>query len=207
MPASKFHRRSADQRRADFVDATIRCLADVGYRDTTVRRIASAAGVTPGLLRHYYSGKDELVAEAYRTLARRTLSEMTRDAADAGSDPTQQLSAFIAASFRKPNLDPALLRIWINFWSLIHTDQKVRKIHADTSGQYRLTLQNLISAAAAAQEAGLSETETVELAMGTSALLDGLWVELCLDDRPLGAAQAETIARHFIERASGLRLS
>lgn len=207
MPVTKFHRRSADQRRADFVDATIQCLADVGYRDTTVRRIASAAGVTPGLLRHYYSGKDELVAEAYKTLAHRALSEITRQAVDAGSDPTQQLSAFITASFRKPNLDPALLRIWINFWSLIHTDQEVRKIHADTSGQYRQTLQELIASAANAQNAALNDEDILELATGASALLDGLWVELCLDDRPLSAPQAETIARHFIERASGLRLS
>ena len=207
MPVTKFHRRSADQRRADFVDATIQCLADVGYRDTTVRRIASAAGVTPGLLRHYYSGKDELVAEAYKTLARRTLSEITSKAADAGNDPTQQLSAFITASFRKPNLDPALLRIWINFWSLIHTDQEVRKIHADTNGQYRQTLQELIAGAAGAQNTALNNEDILELATGASALLDGLWVELCLDDRALSAAQAETIARRFIESASGLRLS
>lgn len=52
-----------------FIDAAICSLANHGYKGTTVRQIAKYAGVTPGLLTHYYQGKEVLIAESYKYLA------------------------------------------------------------------------------------------------------------------------------------------
>ena len=48
--------------RARIRDAAIASIAEVGVVDTTARRVAEAAGVSPGLVMHYFSSMDGLRA-------------------------------------------------------------------------------------------------------------------------------------------------
>ena len=68
----KINKKSDDKNQL-FIDATILSLANHGYKGTTVRQIAKYAGVAPGLLTHYYSGKEVLIAESYKYLSKRFL--------------------------------------------------------------------------------------------------------------------------------------
>ena len=57
----------AEQRRqteARILAAAREMFADVGYERTTIRAVASAAGVDAGLVMHYFGSKDELFARA-----------------------------------------------------------------------------------------------------------------------------------------------
>ena len=202
----KFQRRTEDARRSAFIEATLDCLAVHGPHATTVRRIAARAGVAPGLLTHYFSGKDALVAEAYRSIATRILDEVSRRAHSADRSPAARLSAFIRASFREPNLDPGLLRVWIGFWSHVLTDPTARATHAETYGRYRATLEGFIAAALAADGRTAGRARVTRLAIGVSALLDGLWLEWCLDPTAFTARDGETIALEFVSAATGLDL-
>jgi AcrR family transcriptional regulator len=56
------------------LDATVACLVEDGYANTTTRRIAERANVSPGALQHHFASKQELVSEAITYLTRR-LSE------------------------------------------------------------------------------------------------------------------------------------
>src|SRR3546814_8816536 len=66
-----FTRESADARRAALVEAAAACLADHGLAGTNVRAICAKAGVSPGLLRHYFSGINDLIAATYRATSDR----------------------------------------------------------------------------------------------------------------------------------------
>jgi AcrR family transcriptional regulator len=57
----------AEQRRATeaaILDAARAAFAEFGYERSTIRRIAEAAGVDPGLVMHYYGSKQQLFALA-----------------------------------------------------------------------------------------------------------------------------------------------
>lgn len=60
--------------RSALLDATVACLVEDGYANTTTRRIAERANVSPGALQHHFASKQELVSEAITYLTRR-LSE------------------------------------------------------------------------------------------------------------------------------------
>ena len=62
--------------RAALLDATIECLAEEGYVNTTTRRIAERAGVTPGALQHHFATKAELLGDARRHLGSRFAQEV-----------------------------------------------------------------------------------------------------------------------------------
>jgi AcrR family transcriptional regulator len=59
----------AEQRRQTetrILAAAGQMFAELGYERTTIRAVAKAAGVDPGLVMHYFATKDELFAQAAR---------------------------------------------------------------------------------------------------------------------------------------------
>jgi AcrR family transcriptional regulator len=54
-------RRQAERRREELLDAALQLFAERGVDGTSVKALAQAAGVTPGLLYHYFESKEALV--------------------------------------------------------------------------------------------------------------------------------------------------
>ena len=67
----KFRREVEGRRRQDLIEATLDCVAERGLAGATVRAIALRAGVTAGLIRHYFPGKEDLLQAAYATIVGR----------------------------------------------------------------------------------------------------------------------------------------
>jgi AcrR family transcriptional regulator len=77
--APKKRRTQAERRAATqgaLLDATIDCLVEYGYANTTTNRIVERAGVSRGAQVHHYPTKADLVAEAVRHLAAKRTTEM-----------------------------------------------------------------------------------------------------------------------------------
>ena len=201
-----YTRESETVRRSAFVNSTIECLAEHGYHGTSVRRIAEKAGVAPGLLTHYYDGKGALIAEAYRQLADLTFSHAAGAADQAGDDARLRFNAFITASYFGPQTAFDLFKVWINFWALTLTEPSVRAAHAETYGRYRQRLSELIEELLADSGQTASEAELTSLAIGTNAVIDGLWLEYSLDPGTFDTSEAVRITQRFVGRSLGVDL-
>jgi AcrR family transcriptional regulator len=184
-----FTRESADARRADLIEATAAVLAEAGLAGTNVRAICARAGVSPGLLRHYFDGIDDLVAATYQATSDRMDAIFAGAVEGAGPDPRARLTAYLTASFRPPVTDPELLGAWTAFWALARSDARMAAIHAESYAGYRERLGDLL-VACGAEDAGW-------LAIMLTATVDGLWLELSLDAASFGA----DAAGKMIERA------
>ena len=66
----KNRRAEPDERRELLVAATLRCLGRDGHAGISVRRIATEAGVSVGLLNHHFGSIDALIADTYHTSIR-----------------------------------------------------------------------------------------------------------------------------------------
>ena len=55
-------------RRAQIVESAIAVIAEVGYANTSMARIARRAGISRGLISYHFSGKDELIAQVLVTV-------------------------------------------------------------------------------------------------------------------------------------------
>jgi AcrR family transcriptional regulator len=187
-----FTRESADMRRDALISACATCLAKYGAHGTSVRAICLEAGVSPGLLRHYFSGIDALVAETYRATGTR-VAQALQSAVDAEVDPKRRLLAFITASFRPPIADPELLATWLAFWGLSRTNPAIGKIHDEIYADNRSDMERLIAACPGAP--GSPRLAAIAL----TALVDGLWLELSLGDAPFTAEEAEALAEKWLD--------
>jgi AcrR family transcriptional regulator len=103
---------NAEQTRRRILTAAMRCVAEVGYSQTTIREIARAAEMTSGTLYHYFPNKSELLKAtgeeieeiaAPRLRAAAAQSDDVVDRLDAVLDESQRLIAdypYLAAFFR-----------------------------------------------------------------------------------------------------------
>lgn len=187
-------REAADVRRQSLIDATARCLAERGATGTSVRAICARAGVSSGLITHYFEGIDALIVATYRDVGRRVAEATEQAVAAAGHDPRARLEAYVLASFVPPVLDPDLLATWVAFWSLIKGRADMAQAHAELYADYRAELSDHIRACAPQ----LPPDRVRMAAIGIAALVDGLWLELCLDPTTFAVEEARTMTRQWI---------
>ncbi|MBC8235556.1 TetR/AcrR family transcriptional regulator [bacterium] len=60
----------SDERTA-ILEATLRLISKNGFHGTAMSKVAKEAGVSTGIIYHYFESKDELIDELYRTIKRR----------------------------------------------------------------------------------------------------------------------------------------
>jgi TetR/AcrR family transcriptional repressor of bet genes len=189
-----FRRSEPDARRLSLIEASARVLAREGIAGASVRTIALEAGVSAGLVGHYFAGVDALIAATYAHTGARVDAALEAAVAAAGDDPGARLEAFVTASFAAPIADPELLATWIAFWSLVRARPEIASLHDEQYGAFRGQLERLLA------EAGVPQAELRMRAIELTALVDGLWLELCLSPQAFSADEAGTIARAALLR-------
>jgi len=188
-----FTRAEPDARRLSLIEATARVLASHGAAGVSVRTISAEAGVSPGLLSHYFDGIDALIAATYAHVDAQVSAAFEAATAAAGTEPRARLLAHVTASFARQIADPGLLSTWIAFWSLVKSNEDIARLHRDLYGAYRSDLETLLAAC------GMPEADRRLAAIGITAVVDGLWLELCLAPDAFSPAEASAIAERHID--------
>src|SRR4051794_36471657 len=86
-----------DKRRAPLLDLGVERVSKHAYEDISIDEVAEIAGISKGLLYHYFTGKREFYVETLRAASRR-LQLLTIP--DPGLPPAAQLRAAIDAHLR-----------------------------------------------------------------------------------------------------------
>jgi len=199
----RYERQVASDRREALVDAAIESLKRYGYEGLSVRRIAAEAGVSIGLINHHFPNKDTLVAESYRTFGRRLAANFEAAVAAAGPEPRARLRAYLDAFFSGPNLNPQVLTAWVVYWSLVQVSPEMKAVRDEEGKGYSEVLGQLLSDLAKSR-GGM----TVDLGLavtGLTALLDGLWLQLCLDPTSIRPKDAAALCDDWVDRLVGVR--
>lgn len=170
-----YRREGEDRRREALISAALALITEGGPQAATVRAIADRAGVTPGLIRHYFQTKEALTREAYRTVMDRMTKDNAAGLENAPADPIARLALFVAASLRPPVIDPASMALWASFLFQVRNDPAMREVHEATYLTYRDALQRLIEATAISDDPDRNRA----WAIAGNALIDGLWLEGC----------------------------
>ena len=134
-------------------------------------------------------GHDALILATYGDVGAKVSAALDGAIAAAGADPRDRLRACLQANLRPPVLDPDLLATWIAFWSLVKSDPAIAAVHADVYRGTRAQLEALLGDAAP----GLSRAQRRIAAISLTALVDGLWLELCLDRSTFSPEEAQAM--------------
>ncbi|AHD11661.1 TetR/AcrR family transcriptional regulator [Phaeobacter gallaeciensis] len=173
----KFKRATAQERKEALILATLELVAEKGVRGATVRDIAERADVTQGLIRHYFSSKEDLMTAAYEHHMV-FISDLTfAPVAGMAGTARARLAGFVEASLLPPVVEPTAVALWAGFLNKVQQDPQMRQIHQRTYDYFRDKLGELI--AAALDEAGVpvDAARLHHLAVACNAVIDGLWME------------------------------
>lgn len=173
MERRPYRRESEETRREALIVAALDLVAEGGSQAATVRAIADRAGVTPGLIRHYFASKEELTRAAYRRLMERMTADSAATLGGTATDPLARLAGFVSASLRPPVVDPLRLGLWAGFLNAVRTDPDMKAVHEQNYHSYRDLLQDLITALPRVADADQCRAD----AIACNAVIDGLWLE------------------------------
>lgn len=203
MTRRTFQRAGEAERRKDLIAATLDSISDHGLEGATVRDIAARAGVTGGLIRHYFSGKDEMVQAAYREM----LAGMTKTAVDAmaegGMEPRRRLHNFIVANVSAPIADPKALSLWAAFIGRVRSNEDLTRINRENYLIFVGILEDLVEAVLAAESKKPAVQEVRDLAVAINGLIDGLWLENSLGSDLFDEGRLSQIALDAVEAIMG----
>jgi AcrR family transcriptional regulator len=193
----RFERHEADVRRKALVEATIESLKRHGHEGLSVRRISAEAGVSIGLINHHFPNKNALVAEAYRHFNSQLIDGIRSSVERAANSPRERLHALFKATFSPPNLDRDVLAVWIVLWGLYQHSAEIQAVHDEAYGGYMTLLREELGALQ--KEHGRLKMSLRLAAIGLQALLDGLWLEWCLDPDTFSPREAVTLCESWVD--------
>jgi len=156
------------------IEVTIDSLAEVGFVGTTLAEIARRAGVSPGLVAHYFGDKDGLLEDTFRTLARVVAVHMRERLALARS-PRARVQAVIDANLGPENFDRRTGTAWLAFWGQVLHVEGLKRVQ--TAYQRRM-LSNLRSDL----RRMIPGEAARSLAAMIAAMIDGVWLRAALSE-------------------------
>jgi betaine-aldehyde dehydrogenase len=181
-----------DTRRRQLVEVTIDSLAELGYVGTTLAQIAARAGVSPGLVAHYFGDKDGLLDAAFRALARR-VGNQVRARLRQVSTPRGRIQAVIDANLAPEEFEQRTGTAWLAFWGQV---LQVKSLERVQSVYQRRTLSNLRSAL----KKLVPPDEAQRLASMIAAMIDGVWLRAALSGwREADSESARALLTAFVD--------
>jgi TetR/AcrR family transcriptional regulator, transcriptional repressor of bet genes len=121
-----------EQRRDEIALVACRVVAEHGFDQATIVRIAREAGYTTGMVAHYYDTKQEIVIAALRLILRRSEERLTRQAAESQPD----LLTILTESLPVDEDRFIECAFWTAFWGQVSADKKLKRINAWVHREY-----------------------------------------------------------------------
>ena len=197
---------TADLRREQMLRAALEVICERGYPDTRIADVAERIGISPALVIYYFKTKDQLLTEAIRYSEDTWYADGQRRLA---SLPTgaARLEEIVAMSCL-PEADPeptSSWLLWLDFWAQAARNPEVASVRQKSDERWREMITSLVLTG---QEAGeFAGVDAADFSVALSALLDGLAVQIALEDRVVDPVRAFELSMHFAANQLGFEWS
>jgi TetR/AcrR family transcriptional repressor of bet genes len=178
-------------RRKQLVEAAIAVIHEHGFAHATVARIAAQAGISAGMVHHYFHDKDDLLFTTMRHL----LAELRADAVarlSQAADPRQRLHAIIDACFGEAQFDEQVFSAWLALYGNARQSDRLRSILGIYHRRLKSSLLHELRRL-------LPEAEARRLAEGLAAMIDGLWLRYALTGKPDHPETPRALTRDYLD--------
>lgn len=156
-------------RKQQLIDATIEVVAEVGLHATTISLISKKAGLSSGIIAHYFGGKQGLIEATMRYLlgALRISQNHTT--------PMARINGIVDSNFSSVHRTKAATKTWLSLWAQSLHDQPLYRLQE--VNRRRLQSNLLFSFRQL-----MTEPQATAAAESTAAMIDGYWLRCALSD-------------------------
>lgn len=121
-----------EQRREEIALVACRVVAQYGFEQATIVRIAREAGYTTGMVAHYFDTKQDIVIAALRLILRRIEERLT----PGGADGQAQLLTVLTEALPVDETRYIECAFWIAFWGQVPADKRLKRINGWLHREY-----------------------------------------------------------------------
>jgi AcrR family transcriptional regulator len=188
------------QRRLQTLEAAVEVIGERGLCETRVADVASRAGLSPALLLYYFESKDNLLIEAL-TYSEDRFYLTTFHELSGIDDARVRLIRLIDLAVPPDNSRGELTgdwTLWMELWTRALRDENAAVKRAALDRRWRTTIADIVRAGQQADDFSRA-VDPDEFALRLAALMDGLAIQMLLDDPGINAA---TMRRICLETVS-----
>jgi AcrR family transcriptional regulator len=190
-----------EARRVQMLRAAAELVCERGFSETRISDVAKRAGVSSALVIYYFGTRDRLLVDALRYSEESGYEAAERMLAEIPS-LHERLSLLIKWTCvpEAENEIPGAWGLWFDLWAQAFRHDEVKAGRVELDARWRRMI------AAAVESADLdTEVDAKMFALEFSALLDGLSIQVALEDPEVDSKVAYDIAMRFAERELNLR--
>lgn len=166
-------------RREQICRAAATVIAREGFAGTTLRKVADEAGVSTGMLNHYFTNRQDLLTQTLVFVSERT-QKRTRDAMENVPAGWERLTALLDSALFDGVAANEGWRVWINaYGEAVHLPELRKTIEARLQSWYQVLDEAL---------EGLVDTEsqaTIPWSWRLDAVLNGLAIQALASEASL----------------------
>ena len=180
-------------REQQLIEATLESVAQYGLHNATIVTISRLAGLSSGIISHYFGGKQGLVDATVKHLLSQLKVALLEHTQDKVLTHEQRLIAIIEANFSQTQRSVAATKTWLSFWAQsMHEPGLARLQHINNRRLYSNLLHSYRHI--------LDSESAVIAAKQTAAMIDGCWLRSALSPRPEEEfSQAQALCKKFIK--------
>lgn len=180
-------------RKQQLIDATLESIAQHGLQNTTIMTISKIAGLSSGIISHYFGGKQGLTEATMMHLLENLKLALLERVALKKLSATERLKMIIEANFTSFQRSVPATKTWLSFWTQSMHDPKMSRLQ-------NINSKRLYSNLLYSFRQLLAEDDAKTMAKQTAAMIDGFWLRSALSiDPDEEFKQAEQLCKKFIK--------
>ncbi|MEL7292828.1 MAG: transcriptional regulator BetI [Pseudomonadota bacterium] len=181
-------------RKPQLVNATMSVIDRVGLHAASIALIAKEAGVSTGIINHYFGGKHGLLEETMREILRQLSQTVTTKLQALPKDAHQQrINAIVDGNFVGFQAENKVAKTWLAFWSYSVHDPELKRLQ-------RVNEKRLLSHLKIELKALFDNEQAETIANGIAALIDGIWLRGTLNPQGIDAEKARLIINDYLNK-------
>ncbi|GLQ75310.1 transcriptional regulator BetI [Vibrio penaeicida] len=181
-------------RKPQLVQATMTVIDRVGLHAASISLISKEAGVSSGIINHYFGGKHGLLKETMKEILRQLSSTITEQLSQLPKDAHQQrINAIIDGNFVGYQAENKVAKTWLAFWSYSVHDPELKRLQ-------RVNEKRLLSHLKIELKALFEKEQAEIIAHGIAALIDGVWLRGTLNPKGIDAEKARLIINDYLDK-------
>jgi AcrR family transcriptional regulator len=183
----------ADVRRDQMLSAAATLIAERGFSDTRIADVAERVGASPALVIYYFGTKDSLLTEALRW-SERSFYDATEEMLRTTTKLKERIDVLVEWTLvsKKQSELTGDWGLWFDLWAQAFRHPEVKKDRAELDAQWRDLIARVVQAGIDAGE--IEQVDVENFSIMWCSLLDGLVVQVALDDPVVTVARARKVA-------------
>ena len=193
---------AADLRRDHMLRCALEVIAERGFPETRIADVADRAGTSPALVIYYFKTKDSLLTEAMRFAEDSwyDLGARRMGVIDSAAERLEEIVAMTCLPQADAEL-PDSWALWLDLWAQSVRHPEVARVREEFDAHWRDTIAGVVRDGQRSGE--FTDVDAGDFAISLSALLDGLAIQIALDDPVVSPTRAFEVSMGYAAQTLG----